>query len=259
MNDERNIEEIVRRLSAIPGRYAMPEPDQLSKLPKPTNRQNEKGRCDECGGWHGLPAVHLDYMGHADVTLALLDVDPLWTWEPVAFDPTTGGPIISDQNGRLVMWARLTVLGRTVLGVGTCESGKGDPEKELIGDFLRNAAMRFGIGTKLWSKADRADPAGSGVGGGYERQERPARQDAPRGRSNQWRPSGGQGAPAPFVLALMAAVDKTDSAILAASRTVAGSAGMRQPTAVDQIDETLTRLTASHLGLEPEQIERLFG
>lgn len=154
-------------LAFIPTKYASPDPKILSKLPKPTNRNNEKGKCKECGGWHGLPAVHLDYMGHADVTLALLDVDPLWSWEPVAFDPLTGGPIIGQQGNRLVMWARLTVLGKPMLGVGTCEAGKADPEKELIGDFLRNAAMRFGIATNLWSKADSADPAGSGEGGGY--------------------------------------------------------------------------------------------
>jgi hypothetical protein len=66
---------------------------------------------------------------------------------------------------RLVMWGYLTVHGVDRLCVGTCEPGKGDPEKELVGDLLRNGAMRFGIGTKLWSKATDADPAGSGQAG----------------------------------------------------------------------------------------------
>ena len=46
-----------------------------------------------------------------------------------------------------------------MMAVGTCEARKADPEKELIGDLLRNAGLRFGIGTKLWSKAADAEPA----------------------------------------------------------------------------------------------------
>ena len=126
-------------LATIPDRYSNPDPSTLATLPK--------------GG------TNLSYMGHAEVTLALIDVDPLWTWEPFALD-ASGGPLITHEGNRLVMWGRLTVLGKTIVGVGTCEARKGDPEKELIGDFLRNAAMRFGIGTKLWSKATTADPAG---------------------------------------------------------------------------------------------------
>lgn len=145
-------------LAAIPGKYAQPDASTLALLPKPTKKDAQKGKCAECGGWHGLPAVHLAYMGHAEVNLALIEVDPLWTWEPLAV--VDGVPVILKEQYRLVMWAKLTVLGKTIIGVGTCEATKGDPEKELIGDFLRNAAMRFGIGTKLWSKATDADPAG---------------------------------------------------------------------------------------------------
>ena len=146
-------------LSAIPDRYAQPDPSTLATLPKPTVKNAEKGRCNECGGWHGLPAVHLPYMGHAEITLALIEIDPLWNWEPFTTDD--GLPAINKEGNRLVMWVRLTVLDKTIICVGTCEAGKGDPEKELIGDLLRNCAMRFGIGTKLWSKADR-DMAESG-------------------------------------------------------------------------------------------------
>jgi hypothetical protein len=34
---------------------------------------------------------------------------------------------------------------------------KQDLDKELIGDFLRNASMRFGIALSLWSKQDWSD------------------------------------------------------------------------------------------------------
>lgn len=156
-------------LAAIPAKWAHPPASMLGRLPKPYKKDNPKGNCPECGKYHGLPAMHLDYLGHAELTLALIEIDPEWTWEPGAVDPDTGGPMITTQGGRYVMWAKLTVLGKTMLGVGTCEVGKGEPEKELIGDFLRNAAMRFGVATGLWSKSDAADPAGSDATGGYER------------------------------------------------------------------------------------------
>jgi hypothetical protein len=151
-----------RELGSIPGRWAHPPAKLISKLPRYTGRrdtppaQREKRMCTECGTWHAFPAVHLDYMGHADVTLALIDVDPCWTWEPAAFDEL-GAPAIRQLEGRLVMWGWLTVHGVRRLAVGTCETGKSDPEKELIGDLLRNGAMRFGIGTGLWSKSEGDD------------------------------------------------------------------------------------------------------
>lgn len=176
--------EAAELLAAVVARYAQPDPACLAKLPKPTKKDNPKGKCDVCGGWHGLPAVHLDYMGHADVTLALIDVDPLWTWEPAGL--IDGCPVVQNQSGRLVLWGYVTVLGVRRLGVGTCAASQPDPEKELIGDLLRNVAMRFGIATRLWSKADSADPAGSGVGGGYGHAEKPQRPpQKPRGTARE--------------------------------------------------------------------------
>lgn len=140
-------------LAGIPGKWASPDPSTTSTLPK--------------GG------ANLTYMGHAEVTLALIACDPEWNWEPAAIDPATGGPLIQKQGNRLVMWGWLELGGVRRLCVGTCEERKGDPEKELIGDLLRNGAMRFGIGTKLWSKATDADPFGSGGAGGYDRPSRP--------------------------------------------------------------------------------------
>jgi hypothetical protein len=135
-------------LRMVPERWAAPDPDTLATIPK--------------GG------VNLSYMGHAEVTLALIAVDPCWTWEPVKMDDETGGPTITKHGNRLTMWGYLTVCGVRRLCVGTCEDRKSDPEKELIGDLLRNGAMRFGIGTKLWSKGHGVDPAGSGPEGGYD-------------------------------------------------------------------------------------------
>lgn len=124
---------------------------QISKLPKPKSKDAPKGRCAECGGWHGLPAVHLDYVGHAALTDRLLDTDPQWTWEPLALD-AHGLPAL-DGNGGL--WIKLTVAGVTRLGYGDAQ-GKtgGDAMKERIGDALRNAAMRFGAALDLWHKGE---------------------------------------------------------------------------------------------------------
>lgn len=129
-------------------------PHQISKLPKPYKKDSPKGNCAECGGYHGLPAAHLDYVGHAALTDRLLDADPAWSWEPVAFS-AEGLPQFDKTGG---LWIRLTVCGITRLGYGHAE-GKaymdiGAREKEVIGDALRNAAMRFGAALDLWHKGD---------------------------------------------------------------------------------------------------------
>lgn len=138
------------------------EPHHISRLPKPTKAQTDavkadfkKGvRCKECGSWHHPDVVHLDYVGHAALTDRLLDADPMWFWEPVAFNEA-GLPAFDGTGG---LWIRLTVGGVTRLGYGHAASKPGqDPgarEKEVIGDALRNAAMRFGAALDLWHKGD---------------------------------------------------------------------------------------------------------
>lgn len=138
----------------LAGLLKMREPfpsHQINLLPKPKSKDAEKGRCQECGGWHGLPAVHLNYVGHAALTDRLLDVDPEWSWEPLALD-AHGLPQF-DGNGGL--WIRLTVCGVTRLGYGDAQGKRGgDAVKEAIGDALRNAGMRFGAALDLWHKGD---------------------------------------------------------------------------------------------------------
>lgn len=137
--------------------------NQISKLPKETKQQREerekdrtKGvKCNICGGWHHKNAVHLDYVGHAALTDRLLDTDRAWFWEPLSFTPE-GLPAF-DRNGGL--WIKLTVCGITRMGYGSAD-GKtgGDAIKEIIGDALRNAAMRFGAALDLWHKGDLHAP-----------------------------------------------------------------------------------------------------
>jgi hypothetical protein len=95
--------------------------------------------------------VKLAYIGHAALTDRLLDADPTWNWEPLAMTPD-GLPVLDVYGG---MWIKLTVCGITRMGYGDAQ-GKEGPNaiKEVIGDALRNAAMRFGAGLELWHKGD---------------------------------------------------------------------------------------------------------
>lgn len=88
--------------------------------------------------------VQLDYVGHAAVTDRLLQADPAWSWEPLAY--TEQGLPLEDKGG---LWIKLTVCGVTRLGYGD-----GPDPKQRIGDAIRNAAMRFGVALDLWAKED---------------------------------------------------------------------------------------------------------
>lgn len=134
------------------------EAHQISMLPKPYKKDSPKGDCNLCGGYHGLPAAHLDYVGHAALTDRLLSVDLAWDWEPLAKTPE-GLPLFDKSGG---LWIKLTVCGVTRLGYGNAVESTfkevGSREKEVIGDALRNAAMRFGAALDLWHKGELHPP-----------------------------------------------------------------------------------------------------
>jgi hypothetical protein len=144
-------------------------PEKIGKLPKPTISNEEwkkldKGHCNVCGGWHATSkTMHLDFVGHADVTERLLDVDPNWNWEPLGLAPDGLPAMITNGAGAPIgLWIKLTVCGITRIGFGSVSAGAFDAEKQLIGDALRNAAMRFGVALDLWRKdAPPADENGS--------------------------------------------------------------------------------------------------
>lgn len=155
---------------------------QISKLPKPTKKQTEDvkdnfklgTRCAICGAWHHPDVIHLDYVGHAALTDRLLDADPAWYWEPLSI--ADGVPVRDAAGG---MWIKLTVCGVTRLGYGHAgDKTGGDAIKEIIGDALRNAAMRFGAALELWHKGDlHIDPPAEQV-----RDE----EDNPETPSHEW-------------------------------------------------------------------------
>ncbi len=108
--------------------------------------------CDTCGSTMTTAHIHLDFVGHAAVTDRLNNTagPDNWNWEPLAVDDA-GLPKL-DNRGNL--WIKLSIRESTDkpwttrLGYG---DGSASP-KELIGDALRNAAMRFGIALDLWTK-----------------------------------------------------------------------------------------------------------
>lgn len=130
------------------------DPAQVGHLPKVVCPECREGKCGEhkrttcktCKGYLGKH-VHIDYVGHAHVTERLLSVDPEWNWEPLAFSGN-GMPAIDDNGG---LWIRLTIGGVTRIGYGDAP-GKRGAVKELIGDAIRNASMRFGVALDLWKK-----------------------------------------------------------------------------------------------------------
>lgn len=166
-------------------------PELIGKLPRVTCQacskgqcgEHRKARCDVCKSWISERHIHIDYVGHADVTARLLESDPAWNWEPKAEDEH-GLPLFdTDDKGNPVgLWIKLTVGGVTRLGYGSCPSNQNDAVKVLIGDALRNAAMRFGVALDLWAKGDRADPtaenATASAGTAARRQPRQRAQQA---------------------------------------------------------------------------------
>ena len=123
------------KLEDIIKQYGVPDPSIVGKLPR--------------GG------TQLDFVGHAEITRILIDVDAMWSWEPCGW--VNGRPAITETNGMATMWGNLTILGKSMLGVGSVRADKSDLDKELVGDFLRNASMRFGICLSLWSKSEWDD------------------------------------------------------------------------------------------------------
>lgn len=97
----------------------------------------------------------LDYVSHAWVTDRLLEVDPEWSWEPVAFDSETGLPKFDERGG---LWIKLTVGGVTRYGYGEPQGRDPyDKVKGAIGNSIRVAALRFGVALDLWAKESSSE------------------------------------------------------------------------------------------------------
>jgi hypothetical protein len=172
-------------LRDVAEKYWTPPAELVGKLPRvtcgdcsdkrKTCDRHKKKKCVECGAWVSEAHIHLDYVGHPDVDRTLTEIDPEWNWEPVAWDED-GLPLIKWRDKAAVLWGRLTLLGKPKLCVGSCDPNKVDVDKELVGDLIRNGAMRHHVFASLWSKADRQ---------GIPEREEPVRRSSGRSGSAQ--------------------------------------------------------------------------
>jgi hypothetical protein len=139
---------------------------------------HKKQWCDTCR--QSLTEAHADlaYIGHADVNERLDLVDPEWSWRHIAVSlppEALAHPLDSsmalqhvienslpryDNEGGL--WIEMTVhndKGDPIqrFGYGDAPGKRGSSAiKEIIGDAIRNAAMRYGVARYLWSRSDIA-------------------------------------------------------------------------------------------------------
>ena len=137
---QTTLDNVREQLAKVLKDYAVPDPKIVSKLPK--------------GG------VTLDFVGHADITRILIEIDPMWYWEPIKFDDD-GLPAYRVENGMAHMAGRMCLLGVERIAIGSAPHDKKDLLKELASDFLRNGAMRFGISLNLWTKSEWQDLGGA--------------------------------------------------------------------------------------------------
>lgn len=167
---QEDAQEAVEAPRSVWEALAAPFPQEdLERLPKPLSRDDRnKGRCEDlgdrpnpysadgfyCGGWHAR-SVHLTYVGHAGITTRLNQVLTPGGWQ--------FGPLAQTQEGLPFMargefWATLTIkdpdTGEAVSK--TDLAANFNSTQEAWGDALRRCAMRFGVGTYLWSKSEAA-------------------------------------------------------------------------------------------------------
>lgn len=131
METENKTAELLKVLN----NYAVPDPKIVGKLPKGNTQ--------------------LDFVGHADITRILIEIDPHWRLVPIAWE--NGRPAVNIVNDMATMWFEMTLLGQARLAIGTAKANSMDLDKVLYGDALRNGAMRFGIGLSLWTKQEWND------------------------------------------------------------------------------------------------------
>lgn len=158
------------QINVLPRNVRKNDPDKFKCEPSNGRKVSIDGKY--CGGYHSL-SLHLDYVGHAALTDRLLEVDPEWSWEPLALRED-GLPAFDSFGG---LWIKLSICGVTRIGYGDTAGKDGaNAVKEAIGDALRNAGMRFGAALDLWHKGDLHDASEE-----QGREDAPAARQAPAG------------------------------------------------------------------------------
>jgi hypothetical protein len=101
--------------------------------------------CEKCGQYKSTAHTHVAYIPHARIEERLRDIDPTWSWEPLA----------KDEQGRPAMdggclWITLRIGGRTEIGVGDAPGEvSGRARRQSISSAIKNAAERLGVGRYL--------------------------------------------------------------------------------------------------------------
>ena len=170
---------------------------------------HKKQWCDTCR--QSLTEAHTDlaYVGHADVNERLDLVDPEWSWRPLNFSVPeelmgkavvespemfmrvleAHAPKYDNEGGLWIIMAIHNDDGVPVqrIGYGDAPGKRGSSAiKEIIGDAIRNAAMRYGVARYLWSRSEIAlatagRPAEKKT---QQRRTQPAKQTPPPAKSD---------------------------------------------------------------------------
>jgi len=122
------------------------DPKQIGKLPLKTKTGS---------------TIYLDYVGHAAVVDRLNAVAPDWT--------LTLDRIVEADGHVLAAIGTMTIGGKPMTEVGepTGQNTYGQELQTALGNLIRRAAMRFGLGIDLWSKEElhgSEDSAAAGTG-----------------------------------------------------------------------------------------------
>lgn len=134
------------------------------------------------------PAV--SFVSHGLVTERLTDAAPDWFF---TIDQIKESP---DGQHVLGVVGTMTIGGKSIPEVGEPENTSkwGDELKLAVSDFIKRAAMRFGVALDLWIKEDlKTSGGGQAMGKGQSPAGRTAA-EAPSPSSEPQAPSGGVGA-----------------------------------------------------------------
>lgn len=118
--------------------------------------------CETCHQIITPAHEHHQFVGHADVTARLFEVDPKWDYEPMGHD-ANGLPLFDEYGG---LWIWLIVGGERRKGYGHADGRKGgDAVLVAIGHAIRIAAARgFQVALYLWKPSGQTrtarEPAG---------------------------------------------------------------------------------------------------
>lgn len=109
--------------------------------------------CTLCGQEISAAHIHHPYIPIGYVEARLADVDPDWSWKPMALDHH-GLPLFDGG----CFWIQLTIHGRTEIGVGDARGDIGaQAKKKARAAAIKDAAAAFGVGRYLRA-LDREKP-----------------------------------------------------------------------------------------------------